>query len=356
MIRLTIAIPTFNRPVPLARTLTSLLPQLGPATELVVLDNDSEIAAETVLAPLLALHPEATVSVTRHRFNIGGNANIIRCLEAGRGEWLWILGDDDYPAPDAVGVILAAITRQPQADYLNFCTSLWPNRAAYTVANLDQFLDRCDSLSNTFFISAGVYRRARFRHYIQAALAYNHSSVPQLALLLARLRDGGTLAFEAEFTVGWKQIDPAHHWPAYLPFYFYEVAEVLPTHVQQAKLARLIAEQHDVMLGSLSYHLRWALLSQHYHPDNPSALLFFAKAAWQRAALADTMAARWHWGWFSRLALFLHHHPGWAHFLVAHLWPAWHRLRHGRALPAQPLPSGFRGQYLHPRDLAPPAP
>ncbi len=353
MIRLTIAIPTFNRPAPLTRTLAALLPQLVPETELVVLDNLSEPAAETGLAPLRAAHPAAPFQIIRHRFNIGGNANILRCLEAGEGEWVWILGDDDSPAPDAVKTILAAIARQPDADYLNFCTSLWPKRTAFTAGTLDEFLDRCDSLGNTLFISAGVYRRARFGHYLQAALAYTHSSMPQIVLLLARLRDGGKLAFQAEFTVGWEDASPELHWPAYLAFYFYEAAEVLPTHAQQAKLARLIAHGHEGMLGSGTSQLKWALLNQLYHPDSPSSLLFFAKGAWLRAALAGKLTTRWHWGFFSRLALALHRNQKLARFLVGHLWPLWHRLRHGGDLPAQPLPQAFRGHYFHQRDLPP---
>jgi|GEM_PF-1716859 len=355
MIRLTIAIPTFNRPVPLTRTLAALLPQLGPETEVVVLDNCSEPPAEAVLAPLRAAHPGAPIQVVRHRFNIGGNANILRCLETGQGEWVWILGDDDAPAPDSVRTILTAVARQPDADYLNFCTSLWPKRTAYTATTLDEFLDRCDSLANTLFISAGAYRRARFGNYLQAALAYNHSCMPQVVLLLARLRDGGKLAFQPEFTVGWEDASPELHWPAYLAFYFEEAAEVLPTHAQQAKLARLITQGHEAMLGSGRSQLRWALLNQLYHPDSPSSLLFFAKGAWLRAALADGLPARWRWGFFSRLALLLHRNQGAARFLVSRLWPLWHRVRHGGDLPAQPLPQAFRGHYFHPRDL-PPAP
>ncbi len=353
MIRLTIAIPTFNRPEPLARTLAVLLPQLGPETEVVVLDNHSDLPADAVLAPLRPAHPQARVQVVRHRFNIGGNANILRGLEVGAGEWVWILGDDDSPAPDAVKTILAAITAQPKADYLNFCTSLQPKRTTYTAGNVDEFLDRCDSLANTLFISAGIYRRERFGHYLQAALAFNHSCMGQIVLLLARLRDGGNLVFLADFTVGWEDAQPAFHWPAYLAFYFYEAAEVLPTHAQQNKLARLIAQGHEEMLGSCSSQLKWALLNQLYHPDNPSSLLFFAKGAWLRAALADGMVARMRWSFFSSLSLTLHRHQGLAAALVRRLWPLWHRLRHGRSLPAQPLPQAFRGHYFHQRDLSP---
>lgn len=352
MIRLTIAIPTFNRPAPLTATVAALLPQLGSEAELVILDNRSEPPAETVLAPLRNRHPAAPLQVVRHRFNIGGNANIIRCLEAGAGEWVWILGDDDAPAPDAVATVLAAIGRQPDADYLNFCTSLHPRRTAYAAHTIDEFLERCDSLPNTLFISAGVYRRARFASYLQAALAYNHSCMPQVVLLLARLRDGGKLAFQAEFTVGWEDASPEHHWPFYLVYCFFEATEVLPTHAQQARLAGLIAAGHDAMLGSGSSQLRWALINQHYHHDNPSALLFFAKGAWMRAALAVRIADRWRWGCFSRLALALHRHPGVAEFLVGRLWPRWHRWRHGQEPPARPLAREFRGHYLHSRDLS----
>lgn len=348
--RLTIAIPTFNRPAALAATAAALVPQLGPEAELVILDNCSEPPAESVVASLRAANPSAPLRVIRHRFNIGGNANIIRCLEAGAGEWVWILGDDDAPAPDAVRTVLAAIHRDPAADYFNFCTSLHPRRAAYTAQTIDEFLQRCDSLANTLFISAGVYRRARFAPYLQAGFAYSHTCMPQVVLLLARLRDGGRLSFQAEFTVGWEDAAPEHHWPAYLAYYFFEATEVLPSHAQQVALARLIAANHDAMLGSGRRQLRWALFNQHYHPEHPSALMFFAKGAWVRAALAGALTQRWRWALLSRVALALHRHPALVRFIAEAIWPRWHRWRHREPFPNRPPAQEFRGHYFHSRD------
>lgn len=85
---LTIAVPTFNRPGPLVRTVAALLPQMDDGVRLLVLDNCSPVPAAEVLAPLLANWPRARVEVRRHPVNIGGNANVVRCFELCDTDWL----------------------------------------------------------------------------------------------------------------------------------------------------------------------------------------------------------------------------------------------------------------------------
>ena len=70
---LTIAIPTFDRPGPLADTVRRLLPQLGAGERLLVMDNCSPQPAADTLREVLAAHPEAPAEVRRHRTNVGGN-------------------------------------------------------------------------------------------------------------------------------------------------------------------------------------------------------------------------------------------------------------------------------------------
>lgn len=105
---LTIAIPTYNRPDELARTLSVILPQLknDDRVYLLIIDNHSKKSASAVLESLSMEVPEGQIQVLRNNINIGGNANIMRCFEMCETEWIWVLGDDDAPSPDALKVIL----------------------------------------------------------------------------------------------------------------------------------------------------------------------------------------------------------------------------------------------------------
>jgi hypothetical protein len=341
MIRLTIAIPTFNRPASLVRTVETLLPQAGPETELLVLDNDSRPPAAESLVALLATARPGQISVVRHQLNVGGNANILRCLEFARGEWVWTLGDDDRPTGDSVRQILAAIAEHPDAGYLNFCTSIQPSRQEFTVRTLDEFLDDCDSFSNTLFISAGVFRREYYACYVQSALGYIHTSMPQVVLLLLGLMEGRIAVYSSRFIVGWDVAPSDQRWPHYLLFQFTEIVEILPTFEMQRKMAALVATDEDA--HTPLQILRWALLGQMHNPNNPSSLFFVARGAWMRSHLATRVIDRLKWKLTSLAAMCLHRHQS----AIWRWWGYWHRWRHGKTLQSLASVPGYRGMLSH---------
>ena len=190
-LRLTVAIPTYNRPEQLRRSVSLLLDQLTPECELLILDNCSPVPVSEVLAGLIRANSGPIVRIIRHAANVGGNANFLRCFESAGGEWLWTLGDDDPPFPDAVDRVLREIDRDPACIYINFsCPTLgrggprtsdaWATGASELVAAMDTF-------DNLLSISAGVWRTAAFMGRLRVGYEYCYSQAPQLALLLTVL-------------------------------------------------------------------------------------------------------------------------------------------------------------------------
>ena len=57
--RLTVAIPTYNRNATLKATLEHLLPQWNERCKLLILDNHSDVPVEETLRDLLAAYPTA---------------------------------------------------------------------------------------------------------------------------------------------------------------------------------------------------------------------------------------------------------------------------------------------------------
>lgn len=158
--KLTIAIPTFDRYDALEHTLKIIIPQLCEGVELLVLDNASPRRVESLVCDLAKHHDvEHRVNVIRHAYNIGGNANIIRCLEVAHGEWVWVLGDDDDPDLSAVDKILSEIDEVGDLIVITFsyygCRQ-YVDKVERTLAGYE--IER--NFAAISFISTNVYNRA----------------------------------------------------------------------------------------------------------------------------------------------------------------------------------------------------
>jgi glycosyltransferase involved in cell wall biosynthesis len=91
---LTIAIPTWRRAAALERQLALVLGGLPHAdVEVLVGDNGSDDATPEVIAASAAR--DGRVRSYRNPVNLGCDANYLRLIEWARGEWIWLLGDDE---------------------------------------------------------------------------------------------------------------------------------------------------------------------------------------------------------------------------------------------------------------------
>ncbi len=119
---LSICISTFNRAQWLTlnlRNLAQLLPGPHPEIEIVVCDNTSTDNTPKVVHPYLH---RADFRYYRNPENVGMLGNLRVTAHHARGQYVWILGDDDMIAPGAIEKILAAISNNPDAAlvYLNY--------------------------------------------------------------------------------------------------------------------------------------------------------------------------------------------------------------------------------------------
>lgn len=119
---LTIGIPTWNRAGELRDCVERIALQVEPLAghvEILVADNASPDATPEVLASLAARH--SCVRYIRNSSNLGVDGNYIRLLEAARGRYLWLFGDDDFIGDGAVEQVLEAInTHGPSLILTNF--------------------------------------------------------------------------------------------------------------------------------------------------------------------------------------------------------------------------------------------
>lgn len=138
---LSICISTFNRADWLdvsLKNLTNLLPIENEDIELVVCDNTSTDHTPEVVKPYL---DRSDFSYHRNLENVGMLGNLRVTAHSARGEYIWILGDDDLVLPGAIENVLTALKSNTDAAlvYLNYSYSREDDAA--NVTDLDNFFE-----------------------------------------------------------------------------------------------------------------------------------------------------------------------------------------------------------------------
>jgi abequosyltransferase len=106
VIQLSLCIATLNRARFIGATLDSIMCQLDPEVELVILDGGSRDDTGAVVAARAA--DRDAVRYIREETNSGIDADFDRAVGYARGQYCWLLADDDLLMPGAVARVLQA--------------------------------------------------------------------------------------------------------------------------------------------------------------------------------------------------------------------------------------------------------
>ena len=217
--RLTIAIPTYNRPVQLKATLEIILPQVLACeqVQLLLLDNHSEMPVQTILNSLLPC-PHERIKVKRHPTNIGGNANLMRCFELCETEWLWALGDDDTPALDAVQTILNDACGEhcyayywvPNIEKPAFHLEDPTSVTGYSFDRLYSYFE--NSFTQLIFISAAVFRMDQIRKHIIEGYLTANTGMPHIVMAIKAIEEGSQWMVSRRSIATYNRPPPEERW------------------------------------------------------------------------------------------------------------------------------------------------
>lgn len=141
---LSICIPTYNRADWLELSFKSLLPQIARCdglAELVISDNASDDRTPEVARAAQSLAP---VRYHRNEANIGFMRNMhLLADELARGQFVWLLGDDDIVCEDGVARVLSALQQYPDLDYGYVNYAVWePDGAPLASLTAAEMLSR----------------------------------------------------------------------------------------------------------------------------------------------------------------------------------------------------------------------
>ena len=235
---LTVAIPTFNRNDLLKACVARLLPQLG-GRELLIVDNASDVPVATSLGAWLEESGIANVRIVRNSSNVGAGANLLRCLELCRTDWMYCLGDDDLVADDCIETIERALKAHPQALYMSFSRRNMRRASSFVTDGLADFVDRLDDWSTFLFMSSSIVRTGPLCAELRWGYLYAYSWAPFQALLLKALAQGGEVVF-AEAVLCHEESLADETW---VPFPVAAGKMVLPELVDDAAVRRRLARK-----------------------------------------------------------------------------------------------------------------
>ena len=105
--RLSVCIATYNRGKFIGETLDSILCQLVPGVELIVVDGASPDNTREVMAQYLSRYPE--IRYYREQVNSGIDGDYDKAVGYATGEYCWLMTDDDLLKPDAISRVLELI-------------------------------------------------------------------------------------------------------------------------------------------------------------------------------------------------------------------------------------------------------
>ena len=108
---LSICIATYNRGKFISETLDSILIQMQPGVELIVVDGASPDNTPEVMAQYVMRNPE--IRYYREQENSGIDKDYDKALGYAAGEYCWLMTDDDLLQPSAVERVLDAIKNSP---------------------------------------------------------------------------------------------------------------------------------------------------------------------------------------------------------------------------------------------------
>lgn len=108
--KLSICIATFNRGKFIDKTLDSILSQMSPEVELVVVDGASPDNTPEVMSSYLLSHPE--IRYFRELENSGIDADYDKAVGYATGQYCWLMTDDDLLKPGAIIRVLAELDGQ----------------------------------------------------------------------------------------------------------------------------------------------------------------------------------------------------------------------------------------------------
>lgn len=217
--KLTIAIPTYNRNEILKNNLRILMPQITSDCRLLILDNCSDVPVSDSLGDIIGEYASVDINVIRNSYNLGLTGNILRCFEMCNDPWLWVLGDDDEVKEGAIEQIINDLKKYKDNHFISYAWDKpsFQRKKDLITSGADQLIDSFESLGVILFISAGIYNVEKVMSKLSFGNFFQSTYAPHLVVLFMSLGENGksvlsskqivvNKGFETPVQLRWDQI------------------------------------------------------------------------------------------------------------------------------------------------------
>jgi len=168
---------TYNRAESLAATLAAFYNAGLSSMRLHVLDNASTDNTKQIVEeysdkwPLLIYH--------KNKYNIGGNANILRAVEFSSSEYSWVIGDDDEWYLENISELIS-ILNNGDSDIIRLGWLVTNNSRGRSITLKELFNEEQTLFASLSMISSTITRRSLIVKYLQYSYTNIANSFPQL--------------------------------------------------------------------------------------------------------------------------------------------------------------------------------
>lgn len=186
---------TYNRAADLQRTLAAFLNAGLTNIKLHVLDNASTDETSAVVATAQALWPNLVYH--RNKYNIGGNANILRAVEISNSEYSWIIGDDDAWLLEDISE-LSSVLNEGKADIVRLGWLVSPLSRGQIIEAAELVEMEKMFFASLSMISATIIRRAVIKPNLPHAYMGICDAYPQLVPFLRSIAQRPLLTYTVQ--------------------------------------------------------------------------------------------------------------------------------------------------------------
>ena len=184
--KLTIAIPTYNRINELINLVNSINLVNNYKLTVLIIDNKSD---DEVEKKIVNECDSECLEFINNITNIGGNANILRCFEACKTDWIWIIGDDDIISKESLGILNNYISKYDHSIMMSFSSCEHQHNNDKLLKNLNDLLENIKRWSHLNFTSTSIFNRGKLINYIKYGYQYSYTWSPHIAMVLSSLNE-----------------------------------------------------------------------------------------------------------------------------------------------------------------------
>ena len=128
--KLSVCIPTYNRPEHLLNCLNSLCLQDYKNFEVCISDNSSKANIKKLIAPY---KKKLNIKFNRNKKNLGFALNLLKVSKMASGEFIWFLGDDDLLVRNSIKTLINKMNNNKDVDFF------WVNSFYLNSSHLQKF-------------------------------------------------------------------------------------------------------------------------------------------------------------------------------------------------------------------------